>query len=659
MVWACTAPVDDPEGETPDLGVEDTPSPSTDTPEGSGATPTDSPVHDTAAPLEPLAPSPWDDVVGDLDARPSCVASAAAGGGPCLTHGVMADLDGDGVTELIVLGLGGGSDEEARVGVYRWDRAVGRLVEDVAQAARFGDEDQPVFALLDLDEDGQMDLVTAGWDAPPAWGQQDGGFATEPRTPRAPYNAGMISGALGDVDRDGWIDVVQTGGCRPGVTDWLVWRRTGVRGFTPQPGWRGAGAATNPYTVGVVPPSLGEGEQTLFALGNACDLGDPGLGFWRASGLDPLGLPGFAPVDVLPLSSAWRLSPVVANAPISWLNPMGATWSDVDGDGAVDLIAATTWRALHVWHPTSGLWEEWTDRWSLTLPARAAPYDQETVKPWGVWSADFDLDGDEDVLAVGGLDPADARAGYGDVDRIVVWRTQNGRPRDEVAVPWGLGAWASSRSLTVGDLDRDGAPDLVVGGWGRRPRVLRHLGAGARSSLALRLVGGFGNREALGAVVRVEDDGVLGPAAVIGGPFPPGPRSEAIAFLTTGSDGVADAVWVTTPEGWTWRAPGVPSGHQTLELPEVLSLTPQGRHLAPGETGWIAVTPRDLGGMPRPARVEVVRTHGDGTVGEPVRDGATWRFPVLATATPGEGRFEVRVDGVPLNVAPRWWYDGP
>jgi hypothetical protein len=576
-----------------------------------------------------------------------------------LTHGAFADLDGDGAPELVVLGLGGGADDGPRVGVYRWEATTGALVEDVALADRFGEDDQPIFALSDLDSDGRMDLLTAGWDAPPAWGQPDGSFATEPRVPRAPYNAGMVSAALADVDRDGWVDAVQTGGCRPGVTDWSVWRRSGARTFVAQPSWRGAGAATNPYTVGVVPPTLGAGEATLFALGNPCDLGDPGLGFWREDGLDVDGLPSFTPHDVLPFASAWRLSPSVANAPISWLNPMGATWADLDADGQLELIAATTWRSLHVWRPRPGLWEEWTDRWNLALPARAAPYGQETVKPWGVWSADFDLDGDDDVLAVGGLDPADARAGYGDVDRLVVWRTQNGRPRDEVAVPWGLGAWAQGRSLTVGDLDRDGAPDLVVGGWGGVPRVLRHLATGPRRPLSLALVGGFGNPEALGAVVRVEDDGTVGPAAVVGGPFPPGPRSEPLVFATTGEDGLADAVWVTTPEGWVWRVPNVAAGHQRLIVPQVLDLQPENRQLKPGEIGWITVTPRSEDGQPRVAVVEVVRTHGLGEVGEPERDGATWRFPVTAPAQPGEGRFAVSVDGTSLTVAPRWWYVAP
>ncbi len=625
--------------------------------DGEPATP-DTPSSDTGTPRDPLTGSPWSDVRGDLDLRRACEAPGSAGGGPCLTHGVFADLDGDRTPELVVLGLGG-SDDAAHVGVFRWSAGLGRLVEDASLAARFREEDQAALALLDLDEDGLLDIVTAGWDAPPAWGQPDQGFVTEPRVPRAPYNAGMIVGALADVDRDGWVDLVQTGGCRPDVPDWRVWHRTGARDFAPQPTWRGSGAATNPYTVGVVPPSLGSGVATLFALGNSCDPADRGLGFWQEGDLDALGLPSFGARDVLPSASAWRYSPAVANGPISAINPMGAAWSDVDADGNVELIVATTWRSLHVLRPIGASWDEWTDAWALDLPSRAAPFQTETVKPWAVWSADFDLDGDDDVLAVGGLDPADARTGYGEVDRLVVWRTQDGRPRDEVAVPWGLGTAASERSLTVGDFDRDGAPDLIVGGWGRLPRVLHHLGAGPRRPMSLRLVGGYGNREALGAIVRIEDDGVLGPATVVGGPFSPGPRSEPLAFGSTGPDGLADAVWVTTPEGWTWRVPSVPAGHQTLVIPEVLSLTPQGRHLSAGETGWMTVTPRDADGRGRAAMVTVERTHGEGTVGEPVRDGAVWRFPVTAPEGPGEGRFNVRIDGVVMTVAPRWWYDGP
>ncbi|MFM2160660.1 MAG: hypothetical protein RLZZ383_172, partial [Pseudomonadota bacterium] len=370
--------------------------------------------------------------------------------------------------------------------------------------------------------------------------------------------------------------------------------------------------------------------------------------------------PVFVHVDPLPTTSAWRYSPAVAFGPLSILNPMGAAFGDIDGDGILELAVATTFSSLHWFAPSVGMWGERTDTAGYVLPPRSGPSFVDRVKPWSVWIGDLELDGDDDVLAIGGLDPADIRAGLGAIDRAVVWRTRASGLPDEVAAGWDLGGARSGRSLTVGDLDRDGAPDLILGGFGEVPRILRHANAGPRPALSVRWVGPEGNADALGTIVRVEDDGTIGPARSVGGLHASGPASPALTFGTTGPDGIADALWVTTPEGWTWRWAGVAAGHHVQAVPQMLSVTPSSRRASADGVSAVVVdvTPRALDGAARPGVVTVVASHGVADVGLPRLVGDAWRVEVTST-TPGSVRLLVSVDGTPLAVAPRLWFDAP
>ena len=655
----------EPPAETPDLldTPSDTPALDTDaTSPETGATSGDS-AQDTSSGLghaEPLGPPPFVDLGArspDLVGLVPCVASVASGGGPCLTHGLFVDLDRDGADEVVLLGLGTGVPGEGSTRVFRYDPGSDVLVAAPDLDAWFAQGDRRLFDLRDVDGDGAVDGVHAGWAQPIAWGET-GAFVPDGGVERPGYDGGIVLGGWADVDRDGWVDRIQTGGCRPDAADWQVLRQEGPRVWVAQEAWRGAGPRTNPYTLGVLPNGLGA--FSLFAMGNPCDAADVGTGVWLEVGRDAVGDPIFEQVDPLPTTSTWRYSPAVAFGPLSILNPMGAAFGDVDGDGVLELAVATTFSSLHWFAPAAGAWDERTDAAGYVLPPRLGPSSVDRVKPWSVWVGDLELDGDDDVLAVGGLDPADIRAGLGAIDRAVVWRTLATGLPDEVATAWDLGSPRSGRSLTVGDLDRDGAPDLILGGYGEVPRVVRHANAGARPALSVRWVGSDGNPDAIGAVVRIEDDGVLGPARLVGGVHASGPASPGLTFGTTGLDGVADALWVTTPEGWTWRWAAVSAGHHVQAMPQMLSVTPSSRRAVAdgGAEIWIDVTPRDLDGAPRTGTVGVTLTHGVATVGTPTLVGDAWRVAVTST-TPGSVRLVVSVDGTPLAVAPRLWFDAP
>lgn len=193
---------------------------------------------------------------------------------------------------------------------------------------------------------------------------------------------------------------------------------------------------------------------------------------------------------------------------------MGTAWGDFDGDGMNDVFVT------HLSDEFHGLWLQgprglFTDRLASS---------QLQTQAWrgtgfGTVAADFDLDGDLDLAWANGLIrhslPAQTPVQAG-TDPF--WHRYTQKPQvfanrgdgrfDDVSAqnPEFCGMAMVGRSLTVGDLNQDGAPDLLLSAVGGPAKLYRGRRPPQHHWFTLRLVEPrWGDRDAIGAeaILRV------------------------------------------------------------------------------------------------------------------------------------------------------------
>jgi enediyne biosynthesis protein E4 len=249
---------------------------------------------------------------------------------------------------------------------------------------------------------------------------------------------------------------------------------------------------------------------------------------------------------------------------------MGVALGDADGDGLEDLFVT------HLGEETNALWVQGPRGLFRDLTGAsglAAPRLRGTG--FGTVMADFDLDGALDIAVVNGhvhrgKSAADA-AEVGPYWSAYAERNQlfagdgKGRFRDlSAAQPALCGRSNVGRGLVVGDVDGDGAPDLLVTTAGGRARLLLNRALGRGHWLAVRPLMQVPGRDATGAVVTVRAGGRswLHRADPAGGYLCSGdPR----ALFGLGAASAVDGIDVLWPDGSREAFDGGPADRE-MEL---------------------------------------------------------------------------------------------
>lgn len=181
---------------------------------------------------------------------------------------------------------------------------------------------------------------------------------------------------------------------------------------------------------------------------------------------------------------------------------MGTDFGDYDGDGRLDLVVTNFEFETHNLFRNlgDGLFADATAASGMGVATLS-------FLGFGTVFLDYDNDGDLDVATANGhvLDNATHfGANSTTAQRNLLLRNDGGRFREVGRTSGaGLALIKVSRALAAGDIDNDGDLDLLVTNNGDSVDLLRNEGRQPNASMLVRLVGKQGNRDAIGARLRL------------------------------------------------------------------------------------------------------------------------------------------------------------
>lgn len=182
---------------------------------------------------------------------------------------------------------------------------------------------------------------------------------------------------------------------------------------------------------------------------------------------------------------------------------MGVDSADFDNDGWQDLFCTSFATELPALYRNLG-----DKTFADVTVSGGAVRDAYPHVNWGTGFVDFDNDGRRDLYIVNGhldenVHQYDQSAVYDAADFVL--RNTGGGKFENVSGRGGdgLALRLSGRGAAFGDLDNDGRVDVVVLNSRREPTILRNDSPGENHWLQITLLGLQGNREGIGARVRV------------------------------------------------------------------------------------------------------------------------------------------------------------
>jgi hypothetical protein len=175
---------------------------------------------------------------------------------------------------------------------------------------------------------------------------------------------------------------------------------------------------------------------------------------------------------------------------------MGPEFGDYDGDGLIDLLVPDMGYGCLYRNTGKGLFEEKSAELGI-----AAVLGQYTS--WSGNFLDYDHDGALDVFIVNG------DAHHLEPEEDTLFRGKGGRPFVDVSAASGpaFKLKAVGRGSAAADFDDDGDLDLLVLNLNGPARLYRNDGGNLGNWIMVRTVGTAGNRDGIGARIRVKSGG--------------------------------------------------------------------------------------------------------------------------------------------------------
>ena len=196
---------------------------------------------------------------------------------------------------------------------------------------------------------------------------------------------------------------------------------------------------------------------------------------------------------------------------------MGIAAADYDNDGRIDIL-----RTNFINEMTTSLYRNLGELFFSDETVAAGLGVNTKFVAWGAQFIDIDQDGNKDLIVANGhiypeLKRSEKSESF-DMPRLLYWNLGNGTFQDVTKQSGkALQVTRSSRGLAIGDLDGDGAPEIVIVNMNAAPTVLKNFSKKGNSIL-IRLAGTESNRSAIGAKIMVAAG-----------------NSKQVAFVTSGS----------------------------------------------------------------------------------------------------------------------------
>jgi hypothetical protein len=195
------------------------------------------------------------------------------------------------------------------------------------------------------------------------------------------------------------------------------------------------------------------------------------------------------------------------------------------------------------------------ERIELPLEAQLAPV-------FGLVVADFDGDGDQDIFLSENFFENEPEVARCDAGRGVLLENDGtGHFKAVAAIRSGIASYGEGRGAAASDFDGDGRMDLAIGQNGASTQLYHN--EQATPGLKVRLRGGPGNSDAVGAVLRPKAAGQSGPAQEIHAGA--GYWSQDGAVRLVGPLGKVDGLEVRWPGGKV-TAVSIPNGAKEAVL---------------------------------------------------------------------------------------------